>query len=72
MFDGFPVERISICHFCLANASLSPNLSSQSKQLLRVVSCARISETNRQLRKALNLNSFAADFNQSVHDGGIA
>eukprot|EP00965_Chrysotila_dentata_P036271 1207913-Pleurochrysis_carterae.AAC.1 len=37
MFDGFPVERISICHFCVSNASLCPDLSSQSKQLLRVV-----------------------------------
>eukprot|EP00965_Chrysotila_dentata_P001833 60636-Pleurochrysis_carterae.AAC.1 len=72
MFDGFPVERISICHFCVANASLRPELSSQSEQLLRVVSCARISETNRQLRRALELNSFDADFNACVSKGGIS
>eukprot|EP00965_Chrysotila_dentata_P076359 2522146-Pleurochrysis_carterae.AAC.1 len=24
MFDGFPIERIFICHFCVANAGLRP------------------------------------------------
>eukprot|EP00965_Chrysotila_dentata_P109012 3601304-Pleurochrysis_carterae.AAC.1 len=57
MFDGFPVEHISITHLnCVANASLRAEISSQSEQLLRVVSCARISETNTQLRKALQQN----------------
>eukprot|EP00965_Chrysotila_dentata_P063854 2116251-Pleurochrysis_carterae.AAC.1 len=71
MFNGFPVERIPVCHFCVANASLRAELSSQSDQLLRVITCARISETNRQLNKSLELNSFADDFNCCVSEGGF-
>eukprot|EP00965_Chrysotila_dentata_P088696 2928582-Pleurochrysis_carterae.AAC.1 len=28
MFDGFPVERISVTHWCIGNSSLRPELSS--------------------------------------------
>eukprot|EP00965_Chrysotila_dentata_P260313 6213859-Pleurochrysis_carterae.AAC.1 len=72
MFDGFPVERLSICHFCVANASLRPQLSSHSEQLLRVVSCAKVSETNAQLTKAVEHNHFAADFNAVVSKSGFS
>eukprot|EP00965_Chrysotila_dentata_P261744 6214357-Pleurochrysis_carterae.AAC.11 len=61
MYDGFPVERISICHICASNASLRDDLALHSEQLLRVVSCAKISETNAQLTRAANHNHLASD-----------
>ena len=70
MFDGFPVERISIEHFCVATASLRPELSSQSEQLLRVVNCSRIKENNPQMHRVAEHNRLGADFNELVRSRG--
>ena len=49
MFDGFPCDALSICHTCVADASLKDELSDQSEQLLKMVSAGAIKETNGQL-----------------------
>eukprot|EP00965_Chrysotila_dentata_P128873 4260999-Pleurochrysis_carterae.AAC.1 len=72
MFEGFSVKHILITHFCVANARLRPEISSQSEQLLRIIACARISETNMQLRKALQQNHFTEDFNSALSMKGFA
>eukprot|EP00965_Chrysotila_dentata_P241094 6204087-Pleurochrysis_carterae.AAC.1 len=72
MFDGFPVKNICITHYCVANATLKPDLSDQSEQLLRMLCAARISETNAQLRRATNHHGLAAGFNSiTVRSGTL-
>eukprot|EP00965_Chrysotila_dentata_P157007 5187185-Pleurochrysis_carterae.AAC.1 len=72
MFDAFPVEAISVSHFCIGNASLRSEMSSLSEQLLRAITCGRISETNTQLREALLHNDVSLEFNSLLRDGGLA
>eukprot|EP00965_Chrysotila_dentata_P203092 6181512-Pleurochrysis_carterae.AAC.2 len=64
LFDAFPVENISITHYCVANASLRPQLSDQPEQLLRGLCAAPVSESNAQLRRATTHNGLGAGFNQ--------
>eukprot|EP00965_Chrysotila_dentata_P066862 2213577-Pleurochrysis_carterae.AAC.1 len=72
MFDAFPVEMISVSHFCVGNASLRQEMSSMSEQLLRAITCGRIPKTNSQLRTALQHNDVSVEFNNILRDGGLA
>ena len=71
MFDGFPVERISVEHFCVGTASLRDDFSSQSEQLLRVINCSKIKENNPSLRRVAEYNSMGRDFNELVRVRGF-
>ena len=68
MFDGFPVDDISIVHYCIFNASLKAEVSTQSESLLRVLAVARISESNAQLHRAADHHHLAEDFNGFARD----
>ena len=72
MFDGFPVDDVSIVHFCVFNASLKPELCTQSESLLRVLTVARISENNAQLWRAAEHHHLGEDFNGYARDGKCA
>ena len=54
------------------NASLKPDLCTQSESLLRVLTIARISESNAQLWRAVEHHHFRDDFNSYVRTGKCA
>eukprot|EP00965_Chrysotila_dentata_P151459 5005264-Pleurochrysis_carterae.AAC.7 len=62
---------ISVSHFCIGNASLRPEMSSLSEQLLRAITCGKISETNLQLHLALAHNLVSEEFNMLLGARGI-
>jgi hypothetical protein len=71
MFDGFPVDEISMTHWCLANCSIAEEHADQSEALLRVVCIARKPESNLAFREMVLWNGVQDDFNLLVNKGFI-
>ena len=71
MFDGFPVDEISMTHWCLANCSLAEHLADQSEALLSVVCIARKTESNQGFHDTLKWNGVGEEFNSLVEKGFI-
>ena len=66
MMDGFPVDTISLTQWCVALASLKPDLCDQSEALLRCFAITGLSESNAKFHRTLSENHLGDDLTQIV------
>ena len=70
MLDGFPLEKQSIEHLCLSNASLSDGVALHSEAALRCGVIAGMKETNESFERLFEAPGVGADLN-AIASGSV-
>ena len=71
LMDGFPLDKQSIEHLCIANCSMPEKFSIHSEAMLKCVTVGRMSESNASLLKLYAHNGLGDDANALIKDGFI-
>ena len=71
LMDGFPLDKQSIEHLCIANCSMPDSYAMHSEAMLKCVTVGRMSESNAGLKKMFDHNSLGDEANALIRDGFI-
>ena len=71
LMDGFPLDKQSIEHLCVANCSMPDTFAIHSEAMLKCVTVGRMSESNAGLKKMYDHNGLGDDVNKLIEDGFV-